>query len=59
LKKRDTKIVLIAIVVVQLCGMVLIDLREHDATQYATLSMQILKNNSWLQAYWRYVSSSR
>ncbi len=29
---------------------------EHDATQYATISMQMLENHSFLQIYWRDVS---
>lgn len=56
MKNSETKVLLIAIMLVQLWGMVVIDLMEHDATQYATISMQMLRDNSWLQIYWREVS---
>ncbi len=37
-------------------GMYHIPLMEHDATQYATMGMQMLQNGDWLQIYWRTVS---
>lgn len=39
-----------------LIGMFTIPLMEHDATQYATMGMQMLQQKSWLQIYWRTVS---
>jgi 4-amino-4-deoxy-L-arabinose transferase-like glycosyltransferase len=46
----------VAAVLVQFLGMFMIDLMEHDATQYATISMQMIRDGSWLQIYWRDVS---
>ena len=40
------------IAAIQLTGMVTIDLMEHDATQYATISMQMLQDKSWLVIHW-------
>jgi 4-amino-4-deoxy-L-arabinose transferase-like glycosyltransferase len=46
----------VAAVMVQLLGMLMIDLMEHDATQYATIAMQMIRDGSWLQVFWRDVS---
>lgn len=47
---------LIVCISVMLYGMFKIDLMEHDATQYATISMQMMQTNNWLEIYWRTVN---
>lgn len=56
MKWNAAVLIVVTAVLVQLSGMYMIGLMEHDATQYATIAMQMVRDGSWLQVYWRDVS---
>jgi 4-amino-4-deoxy-L-arabinose transferase-like glycosyltransferase len=51
IKDRDFRIAIISCILIYLIGVLCIPLMDIDASQYASISREMLDNNSWLQVY--------